>query len=93
MAKRELLEETGYESSDWQLLFTNYDYPTKEINTVSVYLAKNAHRVADQKLDISEKITFYRVPLAETVQMCMENKIAVNGSMAALLLAAKIYGI
>lgn len=93
VAKRELLEETGYESSEWELLFTNYDYPTKDVNTVSIYLAKNAKQVSSQQLDEGEDIRFFKVPLKEALQMCMENKIQVNGSMAAILMTARKYGL
>lgn len=93
VAKRELLEETGYESNDWELLFTNYDYPTKDVNTVSIYLAKNAKQVSAQQLDAGEDIHFFKVPLKEALQMCMENKIQVNGSMAAILITAMKYGL
>lgn len=88
VAKRELLEETGYKSDEWDFLGTLYDYPTKDTNTVSLYVAKNIYKVAEQKLDISEDITIEFVPIKEAVRMCLENEIQVNGSVAALL---KVY--
>lgn len=91
VAKRELLEETGYESSDWELLFTNYEYPTKDTNTVSIFLAKNVRKIAEQKLDISEEITYKFVSLKEAVEMCMNRTICVNGTLAALLKVARLY--
>ena len=47
VAKRELLEETGYSADEWELLFTNYDYPTKDVNQVNIYLAKNIMSLGD----------------------------------------------
>lgn len=88
VAKRELLEETGYKSDNWGFLGMLYDYPTKDTNTVSVYVAKNIYKVAEQELDISEEIIFDFVPIKEAVRMCLENEIQVNGSVAALL---KVY--
>ena len=35
-AKRELKEETGYVSDEWQLLACNYDYPTKDYHTMYI---------------------------------------------------------
>lgn len=59
VAKRELLEETGYSSDEWELLFSNYDYPTKDVNQVNVYLAKNIKRVSEQQLDEGEDIKLF----------------------------------
>lgn len=63
VAKRELLEETGYSAEEWELLFTNYDYPTKDVNQVNIYLAKNIKQVSKQQLDLGEDIKFSFVPL------------------------------
>ena len=87
VAKRELLEETGYESNDWDFLGMLYDYPTKDTNTISLYMAKNIYKVAEQKLDISEDITFEFVPIKEAIRMCIDNEIQVSGSIAALMKA------
>lgn len=93
VAKRELKEETGYISEDWELLFTNYDYPTKDVNQVNVYLARNIKKVAGQELDFSENIEYKLVPLKEAVDMCMNKKICVNGTMAGILKVARMCGI
>lgn len=93
VAKRELLEETGYIADEWELLFANYDYPTKDINQVNIYLAKNIRKITEQKLDISEDIKFRFVPLQEAVSMCMNNLICVNGSIAAILKTARLFGV
>jgi len=85
VAKRELREETGYKSDNWECLGTLFDYPTKDTNTISLYLAKNIYKVGEQELDISEDITFDFVPIKEAIQMCIENKIQVSGSVAALM--------
>ncbi|SEW30646.1 NUDIX hydrolase [[Clostridium] fimetarium] len=85
VAKRELREETGYKSDNWECLGTLFDYPTKDTNTISLYLAKNIYKVGEQELDISEDITFDFVPIKEAIQMCVENQICVSGSVAALM--------
>ena len=87
VARRELLEETGYESDDWDFLGMLYDYPTKDTNTISLYMAKNIYKVAEQKLDISEDITYEFVPIKEAIRMCIDNEIQVSGSIAALMKA------
>jgi ADP-ribose pyrophosphatase YjhB (NUDIX family) len=54
-AKRELLEEAGMESNDWELIkeyndHGSFDWP------VYVYVARNCQKVAEQKLDAGERI-------------------------------------
>ena len=93
VAKRELLEETGYAADEWELLFSNYDYPTKDVDRINVYLAKNIKQVSDQHLDIGEDIKFRFIPLEEAVAMCMDNTICVNGTVAAILKTARILGV
>lgn len=93
VAKRELLEETGYSSEHWELLCRNYDYPTKDINQVNIYLARDVKKVSEQTLDESEDISFQFVPMETAVQMCMNNRIEVNGTLAGIFKAARILGI
>lgn len=93
VAKRELWEETGYASDDWELLFCNYDYPTKDIENVYIYLARNIKKVSGQHLDEAEDITFELVPMEKAVEMCMDNTICVNNSIAGILKAARMLGV
>jgi ADP-ribose pyrophosphatase YjhB (NUDIX family) len=54
-AKRELLEESGFESSDWELI-KSYQ-PVHKIDwEVYLFVARNCERVAEPKLDSGEKI-------------------------------------
>lgn len=80
-------------ADDWELLFTNYDYPTKDINQVNIYLARDIQKVSEQKLDISEDIKYYFAPLKEAVEMYMNQSICVNGTIAGILKVARIYGL
>ena len=88
-AKRELLEETGYESDEWIKLLSGYDYPTKDTNVVNIFLAKNIRKVSEQKLEVSEDIEFEFIPLKKAIEMCTINKIKVNGTIAGLFLAER----
>lgn len=90
VAKRELLEETGYAGEQWELLSCNYDFPTKEVGRVYLFLARNVKKVAEQKLDISEDIRLELVPFERAIEMCITNEIAVNSTMAGILKAAQI---
>jgi ADP-ribose pyrophosphatase len=55
-AARELLEETGYASDDWELLAAQR--PSGKIEwTIHIYVARACRKVKEQELDGGEKIT------------------------------------
>lgn len=53
-AKRELLEETGYESDEWYHLITIPSNPTIADNYAYCYFAKNCKKVSNLHLDETE---------------------------------------
>ena len=53
-AKRELLEETGYESDDWTFLLSIPSNATIADNYAYLFRAKNCRKVAGQSLDDTE---------------------------------------
>ena len=53
-AKRELLEESGYESSEWSHLLTVPSNATIADNYAYIFSARNCRKVAGQDLDITE---------------------------------------
>lgn len=67
-AKRELLEETGLESDDWELLKT-YEYMGKIEWPMYLYIAKNCRKVAEQHLDPGEKIEIKKVTFDEFIEI------------------------
>ncbi|MFA5877522.1 MAG: NUDIX hydrolase, partial [Candidatus Paceibacterota bacterium] len=55
-AKRELLEETGYEANTWESFYTVT--PVEKLDWVNyVFIAKGCRKVKDQQPDAGEKIT------------------------------------
>jgi ADP-ribose pyrophosphatase len=67
-AKRELLEETGMKSDDWELIKTyesegKIDWPT------FLYVARNCRKVAEQHLDPGEKIEVKKVSFDEFLKI------------------------
>ncbi len=56
-AKRELLEETGYEARHWQLLRSVSPDTTRHQSTAHIFLATDCSRVAEQNLEPSEDVT------------------------------------
>jgi len=84
-AKRELKEETGYESDDWELYITTYEYPTKCTHILYFYVAKNCVKTSDQNLDENEELTFRWVPFKEAVNMVKSDKIGHGNTAYAIL--------
>ena len=93
VAKRELLQETGYSSDKWTYLGPTIENSAKLTNTIHLYLAKDCKKVSDQQLDKTEDIDVLIMPLDEAVNMVMENKVCCNCTSHAILKAARIMGI
>jgi ADP-ribose pyrophosphatase len=67
-AKRELLEETGLATDDWELWAARK--PVGKIDwTIFVYVARGCRKVAEQALDAGEKIELLRVGFDEFLDM------------------------
>ena len=63
-AKRELLEETGLVSDDWELFFEVR--PVSKMDwTITTFIARNCKKVAEPKPDAGEKIEPYPVGFEE----------------------------
>lgn len=67
-AKRELLEEAGLESDDWELIKT-YEYSGKIEWPMYLYIARNCKQTGEQKLDPGEKIEVKKVSFEEFLQI------------------------
>ncbi len=67
-AKRELLEETGYESDNFDFIGKFAPNPAISPNRNFVFLAKDATKVAEQKLDVNEEIEVQTFDLGSLVQ-------------------------
>ncbi|MBR6402131.1 MAG: NUDIX domain-containing protein [Eubacterium sp.] len=53
-AKRELIEETGYESDEWEHLISIPSNATIADNWAHIYAARNCRKISDQSLDEME---------------------------------------
>lgn len=74
-AKRELLEESGYESSDWSLFDSSQ--PISKIDwVVYLYIAKNCTKVAEQNLDGAEKIELMYLDFEEFADLVLSDEFA-----------------
>jgi len=62
-AKKELQEETGYVSDDWQRVYTSPKSPGIITETDYKYVARNCKKVADGGGVGTEDITVHKIPL------------------------------
>ena len=73
--KRELLEETGYESDDWVLWFESDEFGHSQIDTVIYFfIARNCMKIRDQKLGPGEKIETKLLTFEEFLELRSEPK-------------------
>ena len=68
-AKRELLEETGYESDEWKHLLTVPSNATMADNYAHLYVARNCRRVSEQSLDETEFLNVMLLSAQEIEEM------------------------
>ena len=88
-AKRELLEETGYESDEWSHLITVPSNATIADNYAYIFRAKNCRRVADQALDETEFLNVKKYTPDEIEKMISAGKFQQAVHIMAWLLAQK----
>jgi 8-oxo-dGTP pyrophosphatase MutT (NUDIX family) len=74
-AKRELLEETGFEAREWVELGKIRPNPAILNNTCHIYLAKGAKKVADLDLDEAEELEVQLHTLPEIEDMIRTGKL------------------
>jgi len=74
-ARRELLEETGYEAEGLQFLGVVHPNPAIQNNLCHTFLARNVRPRQSQKLDGSEDIEVQEFPWAEIPRMIDQGEI------------------
>lgn len=93
VAKRELLEETGYVSDEWQYLGATVESSAKLTNYMHIYFANHCRKVSGQRLDATEELDVLVVPLKQAVDMVMDNEICCNSSVHRILRVARLLGV
>ncbi len=68
-AKRELLEETGYESEEWSHLITVPSNATIADNYAHLFVAKNCRKVSGQSLDETEFLNVKKLSASEIEEL------------------------
>lgn len=87
--KRELAEETGYTTSDWEKLATLTNSPTKENGRIHVYLATNCKKTNETKFDENEEIKTHELSLEEVLEKIQTGKIWVSATIASTFLVIR----
>ena len=85
VAKRELLEETGYESDEWTYLGATLESTSKLTNKMHLFLAKNCLKTSPQHLDSNENIDVNAIELKTAVDMVMNGTINANSTAHLIL--------
>lgn len=93
VAKRELLEETGYTSDDWTYLGPTLESTSKLTNTMHLFLAKNAVPTSSQHLDPNENMDVMKVSMEAAVEMVMSGIIKANSTVHLVLKVARMMGV
>ena len=89
-AKRELLEETGYESEEWKHLITVPSNATIADNFAYIFMAKNCRRVSGQTLDEIESLNVKTYSASEIEELIKEGNFQQAMHIMAWLLARRI---
>ncbi len=64
-AKRELREETGFESDDWAHLLSTHPEPSRHAHSAHFFVARSARKSGEQELDATENVRVRTMPLLE----------------------------
>lgn len=89
-AKRELLEETGYESDEWRFLLAVPSNATISDNYAYLFVADNCRKVSGQKLDETEFLDVKKYSLREIEKMITEGTFQQAIHILAWLLSLQI---
>lgn len=85
-AKRELLEETGYVSDDWEV-FGEHAPEAKIDWTIFTYVARNCRKVQEPQLDAGEEITLRLLTFDEFLALSDDARFHEGETIVALLRA------
>lgn len=88
-AKRELLEETGYVSDEWEHLLSIPSNATISDNYAHIYAAKNCRKAADQSLDEMEFLNVVKHSESEIRELIDHGDFKQSVHVMAWLLARK----
>ncbi len=83
VAKRELLEETGYIADEWDYLGEFYPSVAYTDESIYLYEAHSLHK-KEQHLDVDESLIVKKVPFASFIEMVNKGEIKDGKTLGAL---------
>lgn len=86
-ARRELAEETGYESDDWVSIQSVSTEPARHTNRAHFFCARGARPTLAPAPEESEVLELVRVPLAELARLATDGSIVHGVHIGAILVA------
>jgi ADP-ribose pyrophosphatase len=86
-AQRELLEETGYEAEDWQLLCPFVSSANYRCSQGYIFAAKNARQIAAPNSGDLEEMETVLMPPIQVIEAVQQGEVVVLGTLAAIALA------
>lgn len=90
-ARRELMEETGYESSEWTHLLTIPSNATIADNYAYIFMAKNCRKVSSQQLDETEHLNVVMLTEKELDELIRRGEFQQAIHVMAWLMASAYY--
>ena len=92
-ARRELVEETGFEASSWRLLHRFFPSVGMTDAVLQVFLATDLREVGRAAHGVEEEhMEVHRVPLADAIAMVERGEINDAKATIGLLMAARVLG-
>jgi ADP-ribose pyrophosphatase len=89
-ARREMLEETGFDSNEMSLLTSHYPNPALQTNQMHCFFAFNAFKKQEQKLDEFEELSLYFCSIEKLEEHYLNGDINHSLMLASLGLALPI---
>ncbi len=86
-AARELREETGLASADWDYVGKLAPNPATHTNFAHIVVARNVELATDPANDPTERIRLIRMPIRQAIELALEGKMIQMIHVAALTLA------
>ena len=89
-ARRELAEETGYESDDWVRIQTVSTEPARHTTQAHFFCARGARRTREPAPEESEVLEIVKVPLTDLTGLVMNGSIFHGVHVGAILAAQQL---
>ncbi len=87
-AKRELLEETGYTSSNLQFLTRFYPSLGYNLQYIDCFFTTRPRKISEQKLDEDENITIKKISIKKLISMIKNGKILDSKTICSVMIYA-----